>query len=364
MGVPHYWSPALVGWVGFGGGGGVGFGYGNVGWVPLAPYEIFHPWWGRDWYRGGGYFNRQVSITNINVTNVYRNSQFNAVNGMGSRDFADGRFSRIQRYNGSQVGTVGALQGATPFAPGRQNLRFTDRAVSNPPRPVENARFFRSQTPATVERVPFQQFSRGSQPQGRYGAQGAGQGSGRVDSGGNPGGWRRFGQPAAANSGPAANPSFRSQVPAPRTEQVAPRQDNRAGWDRFGSPGGASQAATPRSEAPAAPRDAYRGGFGQTQPRQDFASQPRNNYASPNYGGNSQESLRVAPPVVRQRPSNSAPSYSAPRYSAPSAPRYSAPRYSAPRSSAPSYSAPRSSGGGGGGGHSSGGGGGGGSRGR
>src|SRR5436305_7885266 len=34
-GVRHYWSPALVGWIGFGGGGGFGFGFGNVGWVRL-----------------------------------------------------------------------------------------------------------------------------------------------------------------------------------------------------------------------------------------------------------------------------------------------------------------------------------------
>ena len=44
----HYWSPALVGFFGFGGGVGVGvgFGFGGIGWVPLAPFEVFHPWWG------------------------------------------------------------------------------------------------------------------------------------------------------------------------------------------------------------------------------------------------------------------------------------------------------------------------------
>jgi len=45
----HYWSPALVAFVGFGHGG---FGFGHVGWVPLAPYERFHPWYGRG-YSGG-----------------------------------------------------------------------------------------------------------------------------------------------------------------------------------------------------------------------------------------------------------------------------------------------------------------------
>ncbi|MCX6630255.1 MAG: FecR family protein, partial [Candidatus Solibacter sp.] len=64
----HYWSPALVGFFGFGHGGfGVGFGFGNVGWVPLAPYEVFHPWWGRGYYGNRG-FNRSMNITNVNIT--------------------------------------------------------------------------------------------------------------------------------------------------------------------------------------------------------------------------------------------------------------------------------------------------------
>ena len=59
IGARHYWSPALVGFFGFGGAGGigVGFGFGNVGWVPLAPFEVFHPWWGRGFYGRAG-FNR------------------------------------------------------------------------------------------------------------------------------------------------------------------------------------------------------------------------------------------------------------------------------------------------------------------
>ena len=54
-GMRHYWSPGMVAFFGFGGGGfglGFGFGFGNVGWVPLAPYEVFHPWWGRGYYGG------------------------------------------------------------------------------------------------------------------------------------------------------------------------------------------------------------------------------------------------------------------------------------------------------------------------
>jgi hypothetical protein len=54
IGARYYYRPALVGFFGWGTGGlglGVGFGggwgWGNVGWVPLAPYEIYRPWYGR-----------------------------------------------------------------------------------------------------------------------------------------------------------------------------------------------------------------------------------------------------------------------------------------------------------------------------
>ena len=53
-----YWAPAYVGFFGWGGGIGVGFGFGGLGWVPLAPFEAFHPWYGRGFYagfRGGGF---------------------------------------------------------------------------------------------------------------------------------------------------------------------------------------------------------------------------------------------------------------------------------------------------------------------
>ena len=69
FGIRSYWSPALVGWFGYGGGVGVGFGFGNIGWVPLAPYEMFHPWWGRGFY-GVGAFNRNINISSVNITSA------------------------------------------------------------------------------------------------------------------------------------------------------------------------------------------------------------------------------------------------------------------------------------------------------
>src|SRR5262249_16249602 len=98
--VRHYWSPALVGFFGFGGGGGFGFGFGNVGWVPLAPYEVFHPWWGRNYY-GRNVFERNINITNVNVANTYRNARVrNGISGVSAGDFRSGRFNSIGRYSG------------------------------------------------------------------------------------------------------------------------------------------------------------------------------------------------------------------------------------------------------------------------
>src|ERR1019366_1777232 len=141
------------------------------------------------------------------------------------------------------------------------------------------------------------------------------------------GGWRRFGSPsgqpvAGQENQPAANRNgFGATGQAQRNDRpsatpqagqpsASPSNDSRGGWQRFGTPGAGNNAPSQRQTP--------------TAPRQDYRS------SAPSAGSGRQESLRIAPPVVRQRPSYSAPSYSAPRYSAPS--------YSAPRQSAPSYS--------------------------
>ena len=345
FGVRHYWSPALVGWFGFGAGNfGFGFGFGNIGWVPLAPFEVFHPWWGRGFYGGG--FNH-INVTNINVTNVYRNARFNGVHAVGVNDFQAGRFNNVARLNGNQIGTAGAVRGAMPFTPSTSNMRFTDRQASVVPRAASaNQHFFTHQTPAPVQRTPIGRAS-GMTPANPGMPQAGPRGAE------NSGAFHRFGTPSGQNPAPAANAprsGFTGSNPSPAMRNDRPSQapqagENRGSWSRFGSPG---TSGNPPASAP----------------RQEFRqnSQPGGSrYNGPSGGGGSAQPLRIAPPVVRERPSY--PSYSAPRQSAPSysAPRQSAPSYSAPHQSAPTYSAPRSSGGGGGGSapHSSGGGGGG-----
>jgi len=137
--------------------------------VPLAPYEMFHPWWGRSYYGRGGYFNQQINITNVNITNIYRNSNFaNGVHGMRVSDFESGHFgNNIGRYNGRQIGEVGAVRGGMPLAPGNEHLRFSDRGLAGTPRTSSaNTRFFSQQPASKVERISFAQQQRAFAQQG------------------------------------------------------------------------------------------------------------------------------------------------------------------------------------------------------
>ncbi len=306
-GFHHFWSPALVGWFGYGGGVGFGFGFGHVGWVPLAPFETLHPWWGRGFY-GGANFNRNINITNVNITNVYRNARIgNGVSGMAAGDFRAGRFNSVGMVSSEQMRSAGLVRGQVPIAPTHNNLSFGNRPASFTPRSTENTRFFAHQQAPVAQRIPFSQQQRAmggggspatqmnnsprpmmSNPSTMSNSSGGAVQAARPGQNGASGGWRRFGEPGAGSTGsnPGRNPAIQS---------TRPSQNSGSGFSRFGVP-----------------------------------NTPRNN-----------------------TPSNTAPRYSAPSYSAPSR-TYNAP---APQRSAPSYSAPRSNSGGGGSSRPSGGGG-------
>lgn len=159
---PYYWRPALVGFFGWGGPGigvGFGFGFGNVGWVALAPYERFHPWYGAGIYgRGFG----SVNITrNVNVTNVYRNARVsNGVTSMASNQF--GR-AGVTTANYVHAGTAdlaraGAVRGSMPIAPSRESTHFSNAGASSA-RSSENSHFYssRASTPGSTNHVSFDQ---------------------------------------------------------------------------------------------------------------------------------------------------------------------------------------------------------------
>lgn len=320
----------------------MGFGFGNIGWVPLAPYEVFHPWWGRGYYGRPGYINRNMNIANGSITNVYRNSRYmNGVTAVRGADFQAGRFGIVSHFTGNQIHDASVVRGGMPIAPGAAHLRFSDRAVANAPRTSANTRFFTRQQPSSAaERIPFAQQQRAFEQAGmpvRGGVAGMMPGA----RGGGATGAAQ--QPAGGSLRPAVNQPGRAAAPGQNTRPtVSPAQassQNRGGWERFGDPGARTAQPTPAASAGRAtaqqPADRGWSRFGnpQVSPPQQQAPQPQPQY-------------RNAP-----APSNRAPSYSAPRYSAPapSAPRPSAPSYSAPRS-APA--APSHSGGGGGGGGS------------
>ncbi len=165
----HYWRPALVAFFGFHVGGlHIGVGFGRVGWVPLAPYEPFYPWYGPryyDWYRRPTYIDHSVRIVNnVQIVNIYRNARVvNAVSGADIEGFARGGRIHSVRLGEGEFHRASLVQGALPVVPATESLRFADRqvrAVGALPR-TETERFFARRPAAPVERIPFEDQRRG-----------------------------------------------------------------------------------------------------------------------------------------------------------------------------------------------------------
>jgi hypothetical protein len=237
----HYWSPALVGFVGFGRGFGVGVGFGHVGWVPLGPHDRFNRWWGSRYY--GGYRNRNYIdnsvniVNNVNITNVYRNARIqNSVTAVDYDGFGRGRGGRGIRINEGEFTRASVVQGQLPVAPHRESLRLADRNV-NGVNESRADRFYSRRTAAQVERVPFEDQRRGVETAARrtFGSTSFAEETGRgsrtaaVDTpaartpGDEGRGWRRVDQPDGS-------PSSTGRSGVERSE----RQGSE--WRRFGSP--------------------------------------------------------------------------------------------------------------------------------
>jgi hypothetical protein len=322
LGVRHYWSPALVGFFGFGG-GGVALGFANVGWVPLAPYEVLRPWWGRGFYGGPGYINRSLNIVNVNVTNTYRNARVtNGFTAVSGADFRSGRFNNFVRPSGGELTQASFARGPLPVTPNSVNLRYSDRQAAFTPRSTAPARVFsyRQQGSATLP-------NRSLDPPLAGRAQG---------------GWTRFGAPAGPSTVPVGSGSIvrndtglqrfgeSRTTPAPSVAPAAQR-----GWSRFGEPYAGSR----QSSAP-----------------QAAAESPRNSGANQFNQSRGPAPLRVTPPVVRERQNNprsfggqSAGAFAGPRggYGGPSAGGANVPRggggsFNAPRGG--SFNTPRGGG--------------------
>ena len=378
--VRPYWSPALVAFFGFGGfHAGIGFGGPGFGWVPLAPFERFHPWWGRGYY--GGFRDRNVMVNNIhvvnnvNIVNNYRNARLgNGVTAVNANDFARGRTTPI-RVSSAQLQQASLVRGQVPIAPSSSSLRFSDRPVTSPVRASAfNTGRFNSPA-ASANRVPFAQQQQSLSQINRQ------QGSAVIGNSANVTRPNVTSQPAAhaavTPSAPAAANSgaWRRFGNSPQTGSAARAPEPAgSGWGRFGNPatpkansgtasgngGWRTFSDRPATAAPAAPQryqSSPSDGWRRFQPGTQSA--PR--YSNPGTSGSSR-SLQIAPPIVRERSTPSYRSAPAPSYGGGynGSGRSSAPaRQSAPSGGGGGHSAPRSSPSGGGGGGRSGGGGGG-----
>jgi len=376
----HYWRPALVAFFGWGSRGGfnVGFGigFGHLGWIPLAPYEPYYPWYGRSYY--GGYNNRTYVnnsvnvVNNVNITNVYRNARVtNAVSGVEAGEFVRGRGGQAIRTSDVDFQRASLVRGAVPITPGNESLRFSDREarVANLPRGTEPARFFSHRQPAAVERVPFEQQRQGMEQMVRRtygdarGQSGEVAASGnlprstgdrsvpRAESGNLPrteagnlprggtdrssSGWRRIGeQPSAGNSQGGADTGRRMGEPVTR-----PEASGAGNMPRIAEPRGQAQTPAAGSRSGSSGESWRRFGGSSQQPdstpspsRREPAQIERT--PAPSSGGSGQGSVRRESNEgwtrfgsSRSQPSESSPRVTSPRSEAPSAPRYSeAPR--------------------------------------
>ncbi|MEO5926084.1 MAG: DUF6600 domain-containing protein [Bryobacteraceae bacterium] len=408
VGYRYYWRPALVSFFGWGNGsfnlgvgfGGGTFGYGNVGWVPLAPYERYNPWYGPR-YRGG--YNNITIINNTNIVNNYRNArQYNGRDGITSvqaGNFGRGRVDNgnFVRATNNDLTRAGRVQGPMGFSQDRDSRRYSDRTptpdvatranqsrdrqfasvATNADRSRRGANVggvvnggpgnapnnTRGQTPDPGNRggnaVDRAGGNRGTTPtipnggsrrfdQGTMGGVvNAGRGNG-VNRGADVreiGGGRNSGNPAVQNG--SQNPqvdtrSRRGVEFAPRSQQPQqPQQPQTNSSSDNGSRRGSSQPVQNNSPSPQVDSRSRSGA--EFAPRSQQPQQPQNNSSFDNGSRrSSSQPVQINPPIVRDRGSVQ---QSAPR----ATPNYSAPFGSNDRGRA-APSAPQSAPSGGGGG--------------
>lgn len=248
LGRHAYWSPALVGFFGFGR-AGIGIGFGGLGWVALAPFEVFHPWWGRGYAAG---FRTGYGIAS------YRNAAIRGgalTAGYNSFGLSHQRFAAATR---------GEIQGATSFN-GRLPLSATRGSMNFAGRePVPN-----SHLAAAQSRTFFHQ----SAPQSRsFAGASVSRSYGNTRSySSSSAGWRTFGAPATSGSaGYRANQSAES------------------GWHSFGQQKpGANSYQGQRSSSPGYPSAGQpRFGYQSNTPRQGYYGQQQAPRAQPQQRSN------------------------------------------------------------------------------
>jgi hypothetical protein len=180
-----------------------------LGWVSLAPYELFHPWWGRGF---GGY----GSFRAYGVQRYYRNAGIRGGAMTASVGLFAGAGHRYSAATSGQLGSASLYRGGIPVPRTASSYRLSARP------PAANPRF------SQLASRPF--FSRPQQ----FSAPRSTFNNAPANSG-----WQHFGSPG--NYAPARPPqSFASRPSA-----------GESGWHTFGN-------SQPRYSAPAAPNYNYR----------------------------------------------------------------------------------------------------------
>ena len=276
---PYYWRPALVGFFGFGSHGGfnigIGFGRGyggNIGWVPLAPGERFHPWYGpryRNGYGRGG--NTTIVVDNsVNIVNNYRNARTrDGVTVVDGNDFGRGGNLANRRRNlgEGELQRASVMRGQVPIVPDRENQGRVVRAASSEPQSAQrggsrNTRFFStSSTAPPASRPSFEQQR--EQLTSSIRSFGEGRGAGGAASVGESAIGTRSGR--STFSGRTSSPSPASAAAEPNVAAGVGERGGRSGI-RSGSATGSSDAAQPenssgRPEVDASRSRTGRGGF-------------------------------------------------------------------------------------------------------
>ena len=158
----HIWKPALVSFIG----AAIHSAFDRIAWVPLAPGEVYRPWYGRSIYgfgRGRSAIGNTIIVDNsVNITNNYRyargGSGVSAVSYLGADQFgaAGANTPRGMRFSQSARGV--AIRGPLPVVPNRASQGRVLSASSSNVRvasPTSWNRASVSQLRDGTQRVPF-----------------------------------------------------------------------------------------------------------------------------------------------------------------------------------------------------------------
>jgi len=256
------YAPAMVVFLG---GPNFVFGFGpGVAWVPLAPQEVFVPW-----YRTSpGYVNNvnitntTTNITNVtNITNIYNTNNNtninnihyanrgvpNAVTGVSRDTFVNARpvASNLAKIDPKEIQNA-PIARTVAAEPGKQSVLGAGRpTAAKPPAPVENRPVVATRQPVVPR--PSPEPTTASRPE-------------------------RPAQPVSPRTpSEASRPTAGSQVPRP-SESVESRPQ------------------APREEEPSQPRES-------TRPAPAEPSRPESNVPRPQGVGSGHPLVREAPPV-------------------------------------------------------------------